>query len=563
MSAINTATSDQRDSLGQTAVSAILVGVAFYFGCELGLALMTPSNSIAMFFPANAIMLAALLLTNQRRWWAYLLVMALVDIAISIGDELSVHRVVLYAAANLLEVLVAAIGLKFFVTGPLKFERLQEMLTFLLLAALVAPIASASVASAATLFEAPDTNYWRLWRAWFLSDALGLLIVTPLIVLWFRAGFSWLTSVTLNRAMEAMGLTLSLFVVCYFALGGTVGAAGNFPALLYAPVPLLLWAALRFNQHGAHLAILVITAFSVSNAVNGLGPFTTNTPTDNVLSLQLYLIAAAIPMMLLSVVLSERKQADDEKMELVRQLHQLQKIEAVGTLAGGIAHDFNNILTTILGYTEMLLIDKVDRSDSKKYLEQVDRAGRRAQRLVKQLLTFGQLDELSLRPIAMPPVVEHAIETVRATLPSDVEVTTMISPHCAPVLADSTQILQVVQNLCLNASHAMTDAPKLIAVRLTQVELAPSNELPAGSYLKLTISDTGQGMSAETQLRIFEPYYSTRGVAGDGTGLGLPIVHGIVERHHGIVTIRSEVGKGTTVDVLLPVTAEASVADVY
>ena len=563
MSAIDTATGDQIDSLGQTALRAIFVGVAFYFGCELGLSLMATSNHIAMFFPANAIVLAALLLTHQRHWWAYLLVMVLVDIALSTGDGLFVHRVILFSAANLLEVLVAAIGLKFLIAGPPKFEKLQEMLIFLLMAVLVAPLASASVASAVTLFETPEPNYWLFWRAWFLSDALGLLIVTPLIVLWFRAGFSWLTSVTLNRVGEAMGLTLSLFVVCYFALGGTAGAVGNSPTLLYAPVPFLLWAVLRFNQHGAHLAILVITIFSIGNAVNGLGPFTTNTPTDNVLSLQIYLIAAAIPMMLLSVVLSERKRADDEKVDIVRQLHQLQKLQAVGTLAGGIAHDFNNILTTILGYTELLLIDTVDGSDSKKHLEQVDRAGRRAQRLVKQLLTFGQLDELTLKPIAMGPVVEQAIEMVRVTLPSDVKVTTMISPHCPPVLADSTQILRAAQNLCLNASHAMVDAPKLIVVRLTQVELATSNELPAGSYLKLTISDTGKGMSAEKQLRIFEPYYSTRGVAGDGTGLGLSIVHGIVERHHGMVTITSEVDKGTTVEVLLPVSAEASVPDVY
>jgi signal transduction histidine kinase len=139
----------------------------------------------------------------------------------------------------------------------------------------------------------------------------------------------------------------------------------------------------------------------------------------------------------------------------------------------------------------------------------------------------------------------------------------MISPHGAPVLADSAQILQVVQNLCINASHAMVDAPKLIAVRLTQIELAPSNELPAGRYLKLTIIDNGRGMSAETQWRIFEPYFSTKGVTGDGTGLGLSIVHGIVERLHGTVTINSDLDKGTTVDVLLPVAAEASVADVY
>jgi signal transduction histidine kinase len=517
-----------------------------------------------MFFPANAIVLAALLLTHQRHWWAYLLATVLVDIALSIGNGLSVHRVILFSAANLLEVLVAAIGLKSLVAGPLKFERVQEMLIFLFLAVLIAPFTSAFVASAVTFFETPTLNYWLFWRTWFLSDALGLLIVTPLIILCFREGFSWLKSVSRNRVLEAMGLTLSLLVVCYFALGGAVGAASNFPALLYAPVPFLLWAALRFNQYGAHLAILVITIFSIGNAVNGLGPFTTNTPIDNVLSLQLYLIAAAIPMLLLSVALSEQKRADDEKMELVRQLHQLQKLQAVGTLAGGIAHDFNNILTTIFGHTEKLLINTVDGSDSKKHLEQVDRAGRRAQRLVKQLLTIGRLDVPTLKPIAMAPVVEQAIEMMRVTLPSDVEVvTTMISPHSAPVLADSAQILQVVQNLCINASHAMVDAPKLIAVRLTQIELAPSNELPAGRYLKLTIIDNGRGMSAETQLRIFEPYFSTKGVTGDGTGLGLSIVHGIVERLHGTVTINSDLEKGTTVDVLLPVAAEASVADVY
>ena len=564
MSKIDTATSDQSGSLGLTALHAIFVGVAFYFGCKLGLFLATQSNSIAMFFPANAIVLAALLLTHQRRWWAYLLATVLFDIALSIGNELSVHRVILFSAANLLEVLVAAIGLKSLVAGPLKFERVQEMLIFLFLAVLIAPFTSAFVASAVTFFETPTPNYWLFWRAWFLSDALGLLIMTPLIILCFREGFSWLKSVSRNRVLEAMGLTLSLFVVCYFALGGTVGAASNFPALLYAPVPFLLWAALRFNQYGAHLAILVITIFSISSAVNGLGPFTTNTPIDNVLSLQLYLIAAAIPMLLLSVALSEQKRANDEKVELVRQLHQLQKLQAVGTLAGGIAHDFNNILATIFGHTEMLLINTVDGSDSKKHLEQVDRAGRRAQRLVKQLLTIGRLDEPTLKPIAMAPVVEQAIEMMRVTLPSDVEVvTTMISPHSAPVLADSAQILQVVQNLCINASHAMVDAPKLIAVRLTQIELAPSNELPAGRYLKLTIIDNGRGMSAETQLRIFEPYFSTKGVTGDGTGLGLSIVHGIVERLHGTVTINSDLDKGTTVDVLLPVAAEASVADVY
>jgi len=192
VSALGSATSDQGASLRQTALTSILVGVIFYFGCELGLALVTPSDNIATFFPANAVVLAALLLTSQRRWWVYLFVMVLADIAVSIGDGLLIHRVILFAAANLLEVLVAAIGLRLFVASPLKFERLHETLMYLLLAVLVGPLASAFVASIVTLLEAPESSYWLFWRAWFLSNALGLLIVTPLIVLWFRSGFSWL-----------------------------------------------------------------------------------------------------------------------------------------------------------------------------------------------------------------------------------------------------------------------------------------------------------------------------------------------------------------------------------
>jgi diguanylate cyclase (GGDEF)-like protein/PAS domain S-box-containing protein len=305
-------------SLRQTLLYALLVGFAFYLGCKLGLALATPTDKIATFFPANAIVLAALLLTDQRRWWAYLLVMVLADIAISMEYGLLAHRVVLFSIANLLEALVAAVSLRYLLASPIKFEQISEMLRFFLVV-FVSGSFAACVASAVTFFEAPELSYWSFWRAWFLSDTIGLLIVTPLIILGFQAGLSWLKSVKFNRTLEALGLALCLFIVSYYALGAEAGVTDNFPALLYAPLPFLLWAAIRFNHIGVHLAILVITIFSVGTAANGLGPFTSSSPIENVLSVQFYLIATAVPIMLLSAVLSQHRLTVQEKNNAIEE----------------------------------------------------------------------------------------------------------------------------------------------------------------------------------------------------------------------------------------------------
>jgi diguanylate cyclase (GGDEF)-like protein/PAS domain S-box-containing protein len=305
-------------SLRQTLLYALLVGFAFYLGCKLGLALATPTDKIATFFPANAIVLAALLLTDQRRWWAYLLVMVLADIAISMEYGLLAHRVVLFSIANFLEALVAAVSLRYLLASPIKFEQISEMLRFFLVV-FVSGSFAACVASAVTFFEAPELSYWSFWRAWFLSDTIGLLIVTPLIILGFQAGLSWLKSVKFNRTLEALGLALCLFIVSYYALGAEAGVTDNFPALLYAPLPFLLWAAIRFNHIGVHLAILVITIFSVGTAANGLGPFTSSSPIENVLSVQFYLIATAVPIMLLSAVLSQHRLTVQEKNNAIEE----------------------------------------------------------------------------------------------------------------------------------------------------------------------------------------------------------------------------------------------------
>jgi signal transduction histidine kinase/ActR/RegA family two-component response regulator len=254
--------------------------------------------------------------------------------------------------------------------------------------------------------------------------------------------------------------------------------------------------------------------------------------------------------------ITEQKRAAEERSKLEMQLHQAQKLEAIGTLAGGIAHDFNNILTPIIGYTEMALDDVPEDNPSRFDLQQVISAAGRAKDLVKQILTFSRLNQEQLmRPTNVGLVVKEALKLLRASLPSTIEIRKDIQTLMA--VADATQIHQVIVNLCTNAAHAMSGRGTL-EVSLTEVGLSEQDlsalslsSLNPGSHLKLTVSDTGQGMSQETMEQIFNPYFTTKQI-GEGTGLGLAVVHGIVMRHGGQIEVRSTLGKGSALDVFIP-----------
>lgn len=245
-----------------------------------------------------------------------------------------------------------------------------------------------------------------------------------------------------------------------------------------------------------------------------------------------------------------------ERLEIERQLQQAQKLEAVGTLAGGIAHDFNNILTAILGYGELLLMELPEGSPSQKKQKAVMEAAKRAAELVKQILAFSRKTEHELQPLRMQFVVKEVLKLLRASIPSTIEFRQEIDPECGPVFADPTQIHQIVMNLCTNAYHAMRETGGVLAVSLTSVylgtgELQNKISLQPGNYVRLEVSDTGQGMEKNVLSRIFEPYFTTK-VKGEGTGLGLSLVHGIVKNMGGEMTVYSEVGVGTTFHLYLP-----------
>lgn len=253
--------------------------------------------------------------------------------------------------------------------------------------------------------------------------------------------------------------------------------------------------------------------------------------------------------------ITERNKKDEEHKKMESQLRQAQKMEAIGTLAGGIAHDFNNILGAIMGYTQLAMTEASPGSQLYDFLKEVFNGGHRAKDLIKQILTFSRQSEQSKQPFLIGTVLKEAIKLLRASLPSTIEIRQNIAHQVGPVLGDPTQIHQVLMNLCTNASQAMADKGGVLGIGLEEVtvtsEQASSMGLEAGEYVCLRVSDTGPGIAKGILDRIFEPYFTTKGI-GEGTGLGLSTVLGIVESHGGVIKLNPESGAGTTFSIYLP-----------
>lgn len=245
-----------------------------------------------------------------------------------------------------------------------------------------------------------------------------------------------------------------------------------------------------------------------------------------------------------------------ERRNLEEQLLQSQKMEAIGTLAGGIAHDFNNILGAIIGFGELARTEAEIGTSLYDNLTQVLKGGYRARDLVKQILTFSRQSDKELIPVNTESIVKEALKLLRSTLPTTMEIRQSIEKDLAPVLANPGQIHQILMNLCTNAAHAMGERGGILEVDLREVSLDTDfvsryPDLAPGPFLRLTVSDTGCGISPEIIERIFEPYFTTK-AKGVGTGMGLAVVQGIVKEHGGEIAVCSEVGQGTTFRVYLP-----------
>jgi len=259
--------------------------------------------------------------------------------------------------------------------------------------------------------------------------------------------------------------------------------------------------------------------------------------------------------------ITERRRYETERKSLEEQLRESQRMESIGTLAGGIAHDFNNILGAILGHVALARDDLLAGRAVDGSLQQIQRASERARDLVQQILMFSRRQPPKTLSQYLRPLVEEALSLLRATLPAGVRVHAELTDAPLCVDADGTQMQQVLMNLCTNAWHALNEGGD-ITVGLGEVSLGAADAgalgaLPAGDYAHVWVADTGIGMDAQTRARIFEPFFTTK-APGQGTGLGLAVVHGIVTAHHGAITVESELGKGSTFHVYFPTRRDAA-----
>ena len=254
--------------------------------------------------------------------------------------------------------------------------------------------------------------------------------------------------------------------------------------------------------------------------------------------------------------ITKQRKAEMEKEGLENQLQQAQKMEAIGTLAGGIAHDFNNILSPIMIHSEMAMMDLSPDSPIRNSLEQIFKAGERARDMIKQVLAFSRQRQEEKAPIKIGFILKEVVRLLRSSIPTTIDIRHSIETEADTVLADPTRIHQVLLNLCTNASYDMREKGGALEIELDDLNLdsetvSQFEDLNPGSYLSLTVTDNGHGIDPEVIERIFEPYFTTKDV-GEGTGMGLAVVHGIVKSHGGDITVKSELGKGTTFQILFP-----------
>ena len=244
-----------------------------------------------------------------------------------------------------------------------------------------------------------------------------------------------------------------------------------------------------------------------------------------------------------------------ETQKMAERLDQAQRMEAIGTLAGGIAHDFNNILFPIIGLSEMLVEESPEDSPERENFKVIHKAALRAGELVKQILSFSRQVKQEKQPVRIQHILKEVLKLTRSTIPSDIEITHFIQSDCGLVMADPTQIHQIAMNLITNAYHAVEASGGSISIMLKESDSTRENmagvSIEPGKYALLSVSDTGHGIPPAAKGKIFEPYYTTKGV-GKGTGLGLSVVHGIVKDHGGDIRVDSEPGKGATFTVYLP-----------
>lgn len=453
-----------------------------------------------------------------------------------------------YATVYFTCLALAALLLRRWIGAPVRLDTIRAVLLFVLTAPLAANGLAAALGGMVT-GAASSGGFEDTFKVWWLSDALGIALVTPFVIAWADAGILDWRGWPGWRLMEALALGAGVLMCAHLAFSAQPGPSGAVVPLTHLVVPFLLWALLRFEARGGTAAVALLAGVAVFQTLRERGPFSAALPgNDALLQLQGYLAVIAAMTLLGIALVAERARLD-------RRVREAEKMEALGLMAGGIAHDFNNLLGAIGGYAEIAGDAAQAGGKLRRQLDAIAHAVQRGKNLVGRILTLTRQVPLDPRSVVLRDVLVEARDMLEALAPGNVTVRLQLTDPDALVAGDATQLHQLVLNLGTNALHAMPRGGLLdlrLATRTLGRKVRLSHgQLERGRYAVVQVADTGAGIAPEVLARMFEPFYTTR-PAGRGSGLGLAIARAVVAAHRGAIDVRTRLGAGTTFSVFLP-----------
>jgi signal transduction histidine kinase len=529
-----------------------------YFGAKADTVLQFPEVGTAVLFPPYAVLTAALLVSSPRQWWIYLLLSSLGNFLPHVDGGASLSFALASEGANYVRALVVAVGLSRFVDGAKRFETLRGMSVFLLFSVGLGPAVAAFMGATLVVVQHPAQSFWLAWQEWLLSNAVTGLTLLPIFLMAADGRAKWLCAP--SRLLEASLLVIGLAGAAWI-FAGTGAYAGNFAALLYWPLPFLLWIAVRFGQSGISFALLAVSALTIWDAVHGRGPFVGHSPTANLLHLQLFLIGMSIPVLLVHALVAERRlaaaalrTADDERRQLEEQKEEGEQLRQSARrkdeFLAVLGHELRSPLAPMSAALEVIRRDPTSAMSSKKAQEVIERQLRHMTRLVNDLMDVACIARgeirLEVESVDLQRVVADAVETTRPLMDARRHVMTVSVPEPAPRLrGDAMRLTQIATNLLNNAAKYTAPGGR--------IDLSVVSERQ--SWV-LSVRDNGVGIAPEMLKPIFDAFTqvpSSRDSAQGGLGIGLMLVKRLTELHGGEVEARSPgIGRGSEFVVRLP-----------
>jgi len=545
------------ESSGRIALQVFLTGVAYYVATEIAWALCFPNSKVSLLFPPHAVLIVILLLVPVRHWWAYTLATV---IAHFIATQ-QAHWPVLYAlhceAFDAVQNVLVAAGIRLFIKSPLNRITLRDALVFVLIAVIIVPFGTAFWGAAFTISNGFGTNYWVEWRNLGISNGVTAVVLVPALLLVANRLSGRGGRVTPIRMIEGSLLGLGIVVVGTYVFANLPSGPETSPALLYAPIPLLIWAALRFGLSGISAAMLVVTFEAIWGAMHGHGPFLQQSPAENALALQMFLIVTGTPLMFLSVLLEDDRRSqqalhevEDDARRHREQINLLSRVSLLGEMTASLAHELNQPLSAIISNANagMRYIErgKDDPARLRDILGDVESDANRAYDIIRNVRNTIKKGDPARRQIDLNELVTNVAHVVRPdAVGYSCEVETSLAKDLPPIEGDPVQIQQVLVNLVSNALDAMQQTP----TGRRKVEISTAGK--GDSEVRLSVRDHGSGIRTEVHDRLFDQFFTTK---EHGLGMGLAIVRSIVEAHGGKIHAENVADGGACFYFTLPVT---------